>query len=235
MQREVLPEKAVGTEAPKRSRDSLVYNADFSELVKLHWEQVFRVCLRITQNEHDAEDAAQDCFLRAFSHLHQFQGNALFSTWLNSIARNCSLMLLRKRRKRPQVRIENAPEPNGDPALFDPPDSRPDQLSCVLQVEILQERNHFGSVVEAASPHRTFGPCPPNDHVKAVLVREDDQLCFHRRMPPGTSVLRWNPVLGYRFIVTALARICIDSMPNLGRSGRGNGRHKPSASIISSA
>ena len=135
MQREVFPEKAVGTEAPKRSRDSLVYNADFSELVKLHWEQVFRVCLRITRNEHDAEDAAQDCFLRAFSHLHQFQGNALFSTWLNSIARNCSLMLLRKRRNRPQVRIENAPESNGDPALFDPPDSRPDQLSCVLHAE----------------------------------------------------------------------------------------------------
>jgi RNA polymerase sigma-70 factor, ECF subfamily len=137
MQPEVLPEKTLGTEAPKCSRDSSVRKADFSELMRLHWEQVFRTCLCIVRNHHDAEDAAQDCFLRAFSHLDQFQGEAQFSTWLNSIARNCSLMLLRRRRNRPEGKIENWSDSNGNLALFDPPDSRPDQLSCVLRAESL--------------------------------------------------------------------------------------------------
>jgi RNA polymerase sigma-70 factor (ECF subfamily) len=74
------------------------------------------------RNYHDAEDAAQDCFLRAFSHLLQFRGEAEFSTWLNSIARNCSLMLLRRRRNRPEVKIEDWPDSNGNLALFNPPD-----------------------------------------------------------------------------------------------------------------
>jgi RNA polymerase sigma-70 factor, ECF subfamily len=137
MQPEVLPEKTFGTEAHKCIRDSSVHNADFSELVRLHWEQVFRTCLCIVRNHHDAEDAAQDCFLRAFLHLDQFQGEAQFSTWLHSIARNCSLMLLRRRRNRPEVKVENWPDSNGDLALFDPPDCRPDQLRCVLCAESL--------------------------------------------------------------------------------------------------
>src|ERR1700746_1302870 len=83
----MVPERSVDTEASEH-RDSSVHNADFSELVTLHWSQVFRTCLRIVRNQHDGEDAAQDSFLRAFSHLHQFQGEAQFSTWLHSIARN---------------------------------------------------------------------------------------------------------------------------------------------------
>jgi RNA polymerase sigma factor (sigma-70 family) len=135
MQYEALPEKEVGAEAPGCSRGSSSDGVDFSELVRLHWAQVFRICLRITRNEHDAEDAAQDCFLRAFSHLHQFQGKAQFSTWLNSIARNCSLMLLRKRRSRQELKMGNSPESNGELLFIEPADSRPDQLSRVLYTE----------------------------------------------------------------------------------------------------
>ena len=133
MQCEALPETRVGINTPECSREAYANNVDFSELLKSHWGQVFRICLRITRNEHDAEDAAQDCFLRAFSHLHQFQGKAQISTWLCSIARNCSLMLLRKRRTRQEAQIENSPSSNG--AFIDPPDSRPDQLSRVSHAE----------------------------------------------------------------------------------------------------
>jgi RNA polymerase sigma factor (sigma-70 family) len=135
MQCEALPETRVGTKTPECSRDSYAHNVDFSELLKLHWGQVFRICLRITRNEHDAEDASQDCFLRAFSHLHQFQGKAQISTWLSSIARNCSLMLLRKRRTRQEAQIENSPSSNGGLPFLDPPDSRPDQLSRISYAE----------------------------------------------------------------------------------------------------
>ena len=107
----------------RHNGDCYAHSVDFSELVRLYWRQVFRICFRITRNQQDAEDAAQDCFLRAFSHLDQFQGKAQLSTWLTSIARNCSLMLLRKKRTKQEVQI--------DLPLLDPPDRRPDQLSGV--------------------------------------------------------------------------------------------------------
>ena len=134
MQSEVLSQKVLGTEAPECSRGSSVHDAAFSELVKMHWAQVFRICLRITRNEHEAEDAAQDCFFRAFVHFHQFQGRAQFSTWLVSIARNCSLMLLRKKRVRPEIQMD-LPDGESGSRRLEPSDSNPDQLSLVLHAE----------------------------------------------------------------------------------------------------
>ena len=153
----MIPDRSVDTEAPEH-RGSSVHNADFSELVRLHWSQVFRTCLRIVRNQHDAEDAAQDSFLRAFSHLHQFQGEAQFSTWLNSIARNCSLMLLRRRRNRPEIKLEASPHGSGELAMLDPPDVRPDQLSHVLFAE------RFGRLV------KSIGALPPTLRATADLV-----------------------------------------------------------------
>lgn len=135
MQCKVLPEMTVGVETPKCGRGSSVHDVDCSELVRLYWGQVFRTCLCILRNHDDAEDAAQECFLRTFSHLHQFQGNAQISTWLNSVARNCSLTVLRKRRNKPEGKIENSLDFNGNVMSFDIPDGRPDQLSCVLYAE----------------------------------------------------------------------------------------------------
>jgi RNA polymerase sigma factor (sigma-70 family) len=135
MEYETFPVREICAEAPDCSPGFSVYSVDFSELVRMHWEQVFRICLLITRNEHDAEDAAQDCFLRAFAHLHQFQGKAQISTWLHSIARNCSLMVLRKRRIRQEVPLENSPASSGDMLPHEPADRGPDQLSRVLFAE----------------------------------------------------------------------------------------------------
>jgi RNA polymerase sigma-70 factor (ECF subfamily) len=135
MQRDVSPETTIRTEARRRNGDGSVDGADFAELVRAHWAHVFRICLGITRNKHDAEDAAQDCFLNAFSHFHQFQGRAQISTWLHSIARNSSLMLLRKRRRRQEIEFENSPDPHRDLPLLDPIDGRPDQLTRLLYEE----------------------------------------------------------------------------------------------------
>ena len=105
MQRYESPETTIRTEAPLRRGEDSVAGADFAELVRAHWAHVFRICLGITRNKHDAEDAAQDCFLNAFSHFHQFQGRAQISTWLHSIARNSSLMLLQEEKKATRNRI----------------------------------------------------------------------------------------------------------------------------------
>jgi RNA polymerase sigma-70 factor, ECF subfamily len=70
----------------------------FSELVKHYDRRVFRMAKQITQNDDDAEDVLQETFLKAFTHLDNFQGNSKFYTWLVRIAVNEALMKLRKRR-----------------------------------------------------------------------------------------------------------------------------------------
>lgn len=72
--------------------------AAFEQLVRQYDRQIFRVAQHITQNREDAEDIAQDVFLKAYEKLEQFQGNSKFSTWLVRIAVNESLMRLRKRK-----------------------------------------------------------------------------------------------------------------------------------------
>ena len=74
----------------------------FGELVEKHQSLVINFCYRMLGNREDAEDIAQETFLRAFAALHRFQPRAKFSTWLLTIARNLTLNLLRNRRKRVQ-------------------------------------------------------------------------------------------------------------------------------------
>jgi hypothetical protein len=45
---------------------------------------------------------------------------------------------LRRKRSRPEVKIENCPDFHGNLSFFDPPDSRPDQLRCALDAENLE-------------------------------------------------------------------------------------------------
>jgi RNA polymerase sigma-70 factor (ECF subfamily) len=54
--------------------------------------------LQIVGNAHDAEDIAQEAFVKAYTHLSRFDGRARFSTWLYAIAKNTALNYLRRRR-----------------------------------------------------------------------------------------------------------------------------------------
>lgn len=78
----------------------------FEQLMKQYDRKVFRIAQHITQNREDAEDIVQDTFLKAFTKLEQFQGNAKFYTWLVRIAVNESLMRLRKRRTSKTVSMD---------------------------------------------------------------------------------------------------------------------------------
>jgi RNA polymerase sigma-70 factor (ECF subfamily) len=71
----------------------------FDELVKRYNRRIFAVANRITKSREDAEDIAQETFLKAFLRLDTFQGRSQFSTWLTRIAMNEGLMLLRRKRR----------------------------------------------------------------------------------------------------------------------------------------
>ena len=70
----------------------------FDELVNRYEKKIFRLTMNITRNREDAEDAMQDAFMKAYSHLDRFQEESRFYTWLVRIAANEALMRLRKRR-----------------------------------------------------------------------------------------------------------------------------------------
>jgi RNA polymerase sigma-70 factor, ECF subfamily len=87
--------------------------APFGELCKRHGKKVLRVIHRIMRNREDAEDAVQDCLLKAFAHVKDFDGRSQFATWLTRIAINAALMKLRKNHWKREIPA-NEPKPPGE-------------------------------------------------------------------------------------------------------------------------
>jgi RNA polymerase sigma-70 factor, ECF subfamily len=92
------PPAAVFDEADLVARAKAGDAEAFSELVRHYDRRVYRMAKQITQNDEDTEDVLQETFLKAYTHLDDFQGNSKFYTWLVRIAVNEALMKLRKRR-----------------------------------------------------------------------------------------------------------------------------------------
>jgi RNA polymerase sigma-70 factor (ECF subfamily) len=70
----------------------------FARLVEIYQRPVHNLCYRMLGNAGDAEDAAQETFLRAYRHLASYDPNRKFSTWLFSIASNYCIDQHRRRR-----------------------------------------------------------------------------------------------------------------------------------------
>lgn len=68
----------------------------FALLVEYYKDLIFTICFRITKNAEDAEECAQDTFLKAFKNLSTFRQEAKFSTWLFRIAYNTAISKQRK-------------------------------------------------------------------------------------------------------------------------------------------
>ena len=118
------------------------------ELFERHAAKVRRTAHRITKNPHDTEDAMQDAFLSAYSHICQFDGRAQFSSWLIRITINSSLSILRKRRKRLETSIDSMPHVDSPPA-WDLSDPRAD----IERHYLLQERaTILGNAIENLRP-----------------------------------------------------------------------------------
>jgi RNA polymerase sigma-70 factor, ECF subfamily len=70
----------------------------FSSLVEKYKDPVFNVAYRMLGNPTEAEDVAQEAFVRAYTQLHTYKETHRFSTWLLSIASHLSIDQLRRRR-----------------------------------------------------------------------------------------------------------------------------------------
>src|SRR5512142_2282911 len=69
----------------------------FEVLMRRHNRRVYRAARAIVRDEAEAEDVAQDAYVRAYQHLDQFEGRASFSTWLTRIVGHESLSRARRR------------------------------------------------------------------------------------------------------------------------------------------
>lgn len=73
-------------------------SAIFAQLVERYRNFVFTMVLRFTDNREDAEEIAQDVFVKAYRSLADFRGDAKFSTWLYTVVRTSCLTFLRKKK-----------------------------------------------------------------------------------------------------------------------------------------
>ncbi|HZG72995.1 MAG TPA: RNA polymerase sigma factor SigW [Chondromyces sp.] len=76
----------------------------FGEIVELYKDKVFQICYRMLGNRHEAEDVAQEAFIKAFVHIHTYNQDRKFSTWLYRIATN--LCIDRIRKKKPDYHLD---------------------------------------------------------------------------------------------------------------------------------
>jgi len=69
----------------------------FELLMRRHNQRLYRAARAILGDDHEAEDVMQDAYVRAYTHLDQFEGRARFSTWLTRIAVHEAFARLRRR------------------------------------------------------------------------------------------------------------------------------------------
>ncbi len=70
----------------------------FSDLVEVYQTPVYNLCYRMLGDHYEAEDAAQEVFLRAYKSINRYDINRSFSTWILSIAAHYCIDQIRKRR-----------------------------------------------------------------------------------------------------------------------------------------
>lgn len=99
----------------------------FTQLVETYQRPVYNLCYRMLGDPDEAEDAAQETFVRAYCNLKRYDRQRSFSTWLLSIAAHYCIDQLRKRRLT-YISMDSNPH-------LDPPDLKPSPESALSMSE----------------------------------------------------------------------------------------------------
>ena len=89
-------DEQLAAEAAREGSDGVA----FRTLLERHRQRVWRICYRLMGNEPDANDAAQEVFVRLFLHRAKFEGRSQYGTWVHGIAVRTCLTLRRGRGRR---------------------------------------------------------------------------------------------------------------------------------------
>jgi RNA polymerase sigma-70 factor, ECF subfamily len=133
--------------------------AAFNALCDRYSPRTLRKIYCITKDWEDAEDALQDALLKAFTHLKTFEGRCRFSSWFTRIAINSSLMILRKRKVRREVSLDDDGDDPGTWQLPDPRAKSPETLFVqsetreLIRLAVLHLGPRFREIVELRQLH----------------------------------------------------------------------------------
>jgi RNA polymerase sigma-70 factor, ECF subfamily len=89
----------------------------FEELVERTQRQVFTLAYRLTGDRHEAEDVAQEAYLRAFRSMGGFREDARFETWLYRIVTNAAMTQMRKKGRFGVLLAEDREQPTPEPEV----------------------------------------------------------------------------------------------------------------------
>lgn len=120
----------------------------FGELVQRYQASVFGVCYRLLGDSAEAEDLAQEAFLRAFRRLESYDVERPFGPWMRRVAANLCLNALQGRRQAPAELDDEVDEVAGDPS--DMPEMARDRADLAGRVRagLLRLPDHYRAVIE---------------------------------------------------------------------------------------
>lgn len=109
----------------------------FEILMRRHNRRVYRAARAILRDDGEAEDVAQDAYVRAYQHLDQFAGRASFSTWLTRIVVHESLARVRRRARNEEIDAMDEARKNRIQALST--DANPETNASAAELRRLLE------------------------------------------------------------------------------------------------
>lgn len=112
--------------------------AEFETLMRRYNRRVYRTARAVVRDDAEAEDIAQEAYVRAYQHLDQFQGRSSFATWLTSIAFHEALARVRKRSRQQEIDAMDESSRDSLPQLA-VRDGSPEQSASASEISILLE------------------------------------------------------------------------------------------------
>jgi len=122
----------------------------FETLVSRYERKVYALALKLTGNQADAEEIAQDVFLTIYQKLDTFRGESLLSSWIYRVTANAAFMKLRDRRKRAKVDFDEGTAAAGDGDDMPAVTATYPQGDWSNTADVLMERGELGTKLSDA-------------------------------------------------------------------------------------
>ena len=132
------------------------------------WHSLYRIAIRQLENGADAEDAVQEAFLSAYTHLDRFKRQARMSTWVTTILINSARMKLRRRPRKVQVALsDQSQDQDSERVLEMLRDRRPDPEEVSQRNELAERVRRF-TILISPTLRKTF----QLRHVHGLSIRD---------------------------------------------------------------
>ena len=153
----------------------------YREIIERYQRRVFSLALRVLRRAEDAEDVAQETFVRMFRAIDRYDPSRPFSAWLFTIASRLCIDHIRRRRIRPISLFQRDPESQEERTIeVVDPGLRPDE-----ETSRVEEERHTQALVDSLPPHYRI----------VVMLRHQQDLSYEEiaealKLPLGTVKAR---------------------------------------------